>query len=64
MASKKNSEGYHDPTAYLAEKNIEQEERRLRHLKKILNEVCELSGYRLVGTVIFMNERTGHTCKL
>lgn len=64
MSSKKNSEGYYDPTAYFAMTKIEQEEQRLRHLKKILNEVCELSGYRLKGPVIFEDKRSGHTHKL
>ena len=62
--SKKNSEGYYDPTAYIAMINIEQEELKLSRLKKILNEICELFGYRLKGTVIFEDIRDGNTRRL
>lgn len=47
--SRKNEEGYSDPTAYAALSKISREEQIAKQLKKILSEVAALSGFRLDG---------------
>ena len=64
MSNKRNKEGYSDPTAYAAFAKIEKEEQQAKQLKKILGEICALSGYRLKGQVILVNKYSGYTVKL
>ena len=64
MNSRRNAEGYSDPTAYAALSNIEKEERLAKQLKKTLGEVCALSGYRIKGEITLVNKRSGHTIRL
>lgn len=61
---KHNAEGYSDPTAYAALTKIAREEQRLRQLKRIIGEVCVLSGYRLKGQITLVEKQTGHTVRL
>ena len=55
---RKNAEGYPDPTAYEAIKNIEAEERFNKLLYTIFN-ICELSGFRIEGRIVLIDEVTG-----
>jgi len=55
---RKNAEGYPDPTAYEAIKNIEEEERFNKLLHTIFN-ICELSGFRIEGRIVLVDEVTG-----
>lgn len=55
---RKNAEGYPDPTAYEAIKNIEEEERFNKLLHTIFN-ICELSGFRIEGRIVLINKVTG-----
>ena len=56
---KKNGEGYPDPTAYEAIKNIEKEMAKLNWLVKTLHSVSELAGYQIEGRVVLKNIETG-----
>lgn len=55
---RKNAEGYPDPTAYEAIKNIEEEERFNKLLHTIFN-ICELSGFRIEGRIVLIDKVTG-----
>ena len=55
---RKNAEGYSDPTAYEAIKNIEEEERFNKLLHTIFN-ICELSGFRIEGRIVLIDKVTG-----
>jgi hypothetical protein len=56
---RKNAEGYSDPTAYEAIKNIDKEEERFHKLLHTIFEICELSGFRIEGRIILIDEVTG-----
>ncbi len=62
--NKRNSEGYFDPTAYAALSKLEREETNVQKLKEVLKQICELSGYKLKGTISLMDKKTGQTYKL
>lgn len=59
---RKNHEGYNDPTAYAALKNIEEEE-KIRKLIGVLKIICELFGYQMENRVVLRNKRTGKVWK-
>ena len=62
--NRKNAEGYFDPTAYAALTRIEKEEERIRQLKKVLGEICALSGFRLKGQLTFVDKKSGRSYKM
>ena len=62
--NRRNSEGYSDPTAYIALSKIECEERQAKRLKAALSQVCEVAGYTLKGQVSLMDKKTGQTYRL
>lgn len=49
---RRNAEGYSDPTAYEALKNIEREEDERFHL-------CELADFEIEGRIILVDKRNG-----
>ena len=51
---RKNSEGYSDPTAYEAMKNLDREDER----RVILN-ICEMAGFEIRGPIILVDKKTG-----
>jgi len=57
--NKRNSEGYSDPTAYVALSKIEQEEARVRKLRVAITQICDLAGFRIQGEVYLVNKRDG-----
>ena len=57
--SKYNSEGYYDPTAYEALKNIEQEEDRFHKLLETIFTLCELSDFHIEERIVIKDKRTG-----
>lgn len=61
MSSKKNAEGYSDPTAYEAIKNIEEEEARFHKLLNTIFYLCDLAGFRLEERLVLTDKRTGKT---
>lgn len=62
--SRKNEEGYSDPTAYAALSKISREEQIAKQLKKILSEVAALSGFRLKGQILLVDKKSGNLYKL
>jgi hypothetical protein len=56
---RKNAEGYSDPTAYEAIKNIDKEDERFRKFLYTIFNICELSGFRIESRIVFIDEVTG-----
>lgn len=63
--SRKNSEGYTDPTAYHGTKAIVREENvaeeRLNRLIKTLKYIIGLTGFELVSRIELRDTKTGRT---
>ena len=61
--TRKNCEGYSDPTAHNAIRNViaaeEAEQRRLTELIRVLKYIVNLSGYDLIGRIHLRDKRTG-----
>lgn len=57
--NKRNSEGYSDPTAYQAMKNIEAEEERFHKLLYAIFDICELANFEIEGRIVLVDKRTG-----
>lgn len=55
---RKNKEGYNDPTAYAAIKNIQNEERRMAELIHVLKYIIDKSGFELTGRIQLREKRT------
>ena len=59
----KNAEGYNDPTAYNAIKNVDQEQdkddARFHQLLNMLFSLCELADFHIEGRVVLKDKRTG-----
>ncbi|EDK24624.1 hypothetical protein RUMTOR_01363 [[Ruminococcus] torques ATCC 27756] len=56
---RRNAEGYSDPTAYEALKNMEQEEERFHKLLDIIFALCELSDFHIEERIVIKDKRTG-----
>lgn len=56
---RKNSEGYSDPTAYAALKNINRDEDRYRKLRKVILSICGMAGFEIRGPLVLMDKKTG-----
>ena len=56
---RKNAEGYSDPTAYQAIKNIDQEDENFHKLLHTIFNICELSGFRIEGRIVLVDEVSG-----
>ena len=58
---RKNAEGYNDPTAYNAIKNVEQEldkdEARFHQLLNTLFSICELADFHIEERVVLKDKR-------
>ena len=54
-----NASGYPDPTAYQAIKNIDREEENFHKLLHTIFNICELSGFRIEGRIVLVDEVTG-----
>ena len=59
----KNAEGYNDPTAYNAIKNVEQEQdkddMRFHQLLNTLFSLCELADFHIEGRVVLKDKKNG-----
>ncbi len=55
----KNAEGYSDPTAYQALKNIETEEERFHKLLHMIFDICALSDFEIEGRIVLVDKRSG-----
>lgn len=58
---KKNSEGYTDPTAYGAMKNVDAstDDGRFHKLLDVIFRVCEISGFHLEERIVLKDVKTG-----
>ena len=58
-----NHEGYSDPTAYHALKNIGKEEteieKQVSELVRVFKAICSLSGFDVVGRIQLRHKKTG-----
>lgn len=57
--NRRNAEGYSDPTAYLALKHIEEEEKRFHKLLHAIFDICELADFEIEGRIVLVDKRTG-----
>lgn len=55
----RNSSGYYDPTAYNAIKNVNREDENFHKLLHTIFDICELSGFRIEGRIVLVDEVTG-----
>lgn len=55
---RKNAEGYSDPTAYEAIKNIEEEERFNKLLHTIFY-ICKIAGFEIENRIVLVDKKTG-----
>lgn len=56
---RKNSEGYSDPTAYAAMRNIARDEDRFRKLRKVILNICDVAGFEIWGPIVLVDKKTG-----
>lgn len=56
---RKNAEGYSDPTACEALRNIEREEERFHKLLDTIFTLCELSDFHVEERIVIKDKRTG-----
>lgn len=56
---RRNAEGYYDPTAYEAMKNIERDEERFHKLLDTIFALCELSDFHIEERIVIKDKRTG-----
>lgn len=56
---RKNAEGYLDPTAYRAIKNIEEEDERFHKLLHTIFYLCEVAGFDIEGRIVLVDKKTG-----
>lgn len=56
-----NSAGYHDPTAYAAEKAISKEEQRVSDLVGCIKYIARLAGFEIVNRIEFQDIKSRRT---
>lgn len=56
---RRNAEGYLDPTAYEAMRNIERDEDRFHKLLDTIFALCELSDFHIEERIVIKDKRTG-----
>lgn len=56
---RKNSEGYSDPTAFEALRNINKEDERFHKLLYTIFYLCELAGFDIEGRIVLIDKKTG-----
>lgn len=57
--NRKNSEGYSDPTAYAAMRNIARDEDRFRKLRKAILNICDVAGFEIRGPIVLIDKKSG-----
>ena len=55
----RNAEGYFDPTAYEAIKNLDADDERFHKLLNTIFTICELSGFHLEERIVLKDLQTG-----
>lgn len=56
---RKNLEGYSDPTAFEALRNIDKEDERFHRLLRTLFYICELADFEIEGRIVLIDKQTG-----
>ena len=56
---RKNAEGYSDPTAYEAIKNIDKEYERFHKLLHTIFYICNVAGFEIEGRIVLVDKKTG-----
>ncbi|MCK9327004.1 MAG: hypothetical protein M0P69_16040 [Bacteroidales bacterium] len=56
---RRNAEGYSDPAAYQAIKNVDREDENFHKLLHTIFNICELSGFRIEGRIVLVDKVTG-----
>lgn len=56
---RKNAEGYIDPTAYEAIRNVDKDDERFHRLLHTIFYICELAGFQIEGRVVLVDKRNG-----
>lgn len=56
---RKNADGYFDPTAYQAIRNVEADEERFHKLLDMIFTICELSDFHVEERIVIKDKRTG-----
>lgn len=56
---RKNAEGYPDPTAYKAIRNLEQEDERFHKFLDTIFTICELSDFHIEERIVVKDKRSG-----
>lgn len=56
---RKNSEGYSDPTAFEALRNIDKEDERFHRLLHTLFYIYELADFEIEGRIVLIDKQTG-----
>lgn len=54
-----NTEGYSDPTAFEALRNLEREDERFHRLLYTLFYLCELADFEIEGRIVLIDKKTG-----
>ena len=54
-----NAEGYSDPTAFEALRNLEREDERFHRLLYTLSYLCELADFEIEGRIVLIDKKTG-----
>lgn len=54
-----NAEGYSDPTAFEALRNLEREDERFHRLLYTLFYLCELADFEIEGRIVLIDKKTG-----
>lgn len=57
--TRKNAEGYSDPTAYEAIKNVDKEEAKFHKLLYVIFDICELAGFKIEGRITLVDKKNG-----
>ena len=56
---RRNAEGYSDPTAYQAIKNIDREDENFHKLLHTIFYICENAGFHIEGRIGLVDDETG-----
>lgn len=60
---RKNHEGYYDPTAFAAMKNLGEEERRFNKLLHTIFYLCDVAGFDIQNRIVLVDRKTGRVWK-
>ena len=56
---KRNAEGYSDPTAYEAIKNISDKEKKVSQIVRIIKLMADMAGFEIIERIVLKDKATG-----